>query len=285
MIFNFRKKKQEKSILFEDIIIPDINFDKYINEYRKFGVVVIPKIFTTEEIYSLRLASMVSLTKLEDITKDGYKHPPLEISKGKNGPAPSLLFWPSLASKEMNSFRIHSKLSSIVKAFLGENVKQLNNQFYYRFPGDGDSFAWHQDIMFRKPLDRYPLIVENDAYLQTSIVVDNISEENSAVEYILGSHNLGNLNLDEKPNWKGLRGFNRENISDSLKQLPSRKVSANSGDIVLWSSLIVHGSEKNVSSQSRMYYMNGFANADNCMDWPWYLKDGRVAKLNSKLIP
>ena len=50
MIFNFRKKKQEKSILFEDIIIPDINFDKYINEYRKFGVVVIPKIFTTEEI-------------------------------------------------------------------------------------------------------------------------------------------------------------------------------------------------------------------------------------------
>lgn len=282
--FNFKKKSTKPKII-EGVDIPQLELDKYLSEYQKSGVVVIPNVFTSDEVDALRLAAILGLTKLKDINKNGYKHNALEVTHGKNGPAPSLLFWPSLACGNMNSFRVHPKLISIVKTFLGPDVKQLNNQFYYRFPGDGDSFAWHQDIMFRKPLDRYPEIVENDAYLQTSIVVDKISEKNSAVEYILGSNKLGHLKLDELESWKGLRGFDRENLPESVKKLESKKVNANPGDVVLWSSLIVHGSEQNKSDSTRMYYMNGFANANNCMDWPWFLKSGELCELNPSLIP
>jgi len=34
-----------------------------------------------------------------------------------------------------------------------------------------------------------------------------------------------------------------------------------------------------------MTYMNGFARAKNCLDYPWYLKDGKIQPLEAKLIP
>ena len=174
----------------------------------------------------------------------------------------------------------------MVSFFLGNNVKQLNNQFYFRLPGDGDSFAWHQDVMFRKPIERHPHIVDDDGYLQTSIVVDEITNENSPIEYILGSNKLGNLKLDENKNWKGLRGYMSNEIPYNARNLICKKNlrTARRFDNLEFS-FTIHGSSQNLSNSSRMYYMNGFANANNAFDWPWYLKSGRLCDLDPSEIP
>jgi NADH:ubiquinone oxidoreductase subunit E len=55
---------------------------------------------------------------------------------------------------------------------------------------------------------------------------------------------------------------------------------------MVWSGLVVHGSEKNVSNEARVTYMNGFCASNACSSFPDYLIDGKVvSNMNPKLIP
>lgn len=243
--------------------------------FEKDGIAVIPSIFTKDEMDRLRGAALVALT-----TNDNWKYPHryIEYKKrdGENA-FPALIFWPALVNEYIDEIHKDPRLQMIVKAFLGDNVKQLNNQIYFRFPGDGDEFAWHQDVCFREPRSRYPGI--EGAYLQTAIVIDDMTLENSPIEFIPGSHLKGEWELDSVDGvTKMLREFRRGGLE-------GKKYTAKSGDVIVWSVLTVHGSEANQSSRSRMYYMNGFARADAALDWPYYLKDGVVQDIDYTKIP
>ena len=184
--------------------------------------------------------------------------------------SPGLLFWPQDLSPYMRDVAFDPRLRNIVTSFLGPDVLQLNNQVYYRESGDGDEFAWHQDICFRTPREDFKGI--ESAYLQTIIVVDRITHDNGAVEFIPGSHKWGEVkDLVPRDNTEyGLREFRR----GSYKGV---KLIANPGDVLLWSVMAVHGSEQNNSGEHRMTYMNGFAaaNAVKPGKFPVYTKDGK----------
>ena len=230
----------------------------------KDGVEVIKGVFTPEEMERLR--DEAYLLEYEQIKGAGYKHEPLEM-KGKY---PALVFWPSLINKYIDKLRTDPRLVKIVKKHLGNNVKQINNQIYYRHAGDGDQFAWHQYVMFREP-ERFKNI--EDGYLQTIIAVDNITEDNGAIEFIPGSHKTKLKTPDD------LRRFVRGDKK-------GKKYTCKSGDVMIWSVMVVHGSEENISNDSRMTYMNGFAKAECVKDYPYYLKDGEiVGKIQANKIP
>jgi ectoine hydroxylase-related dioxygenase (phytanoyl-CoA dioxygenase family) len=156
---------------------------------------------------------------------------------------------------------------------------------YYRLPGDQDSFAWHQDIMFRAPLTEYPNIVEEDGYLQTAIIVDKMNAENGGIEFVLGSHRLGNLGLMHVEDLTDFRSFNRLKNSTKFAHLPTRIFELNPGDLLVWSSQTVHGSQPNTSSLHRMYYMNGFAKSACSKPWPHYLMNGKLCALDTEALP
>lgn len=210
------------------------------------------------------------------LTKDNVEYPH-DYLETKGGKFPALSFFPCLVEPYLNEVRKDERLARIVREFLGDDVKQLNNQIYYRLPGDGDEFAWHQDVSFRIPREDYPSI--ETAYLQTLVVIDEITMENSPVEFIPGSHKEGEQNLLDRigVNWM-LRTFER-------KGLHGKKYLAKPGDVMIWSVLTVHGSEKNTSTLPRMTYMNGYARADAAKDWPLYLKDGKVVEIDPTKIP
>lgn len=165
---------------------------------------------------------------------------------------PSLLFWPKDVSYVLNYYTNHPEMKKIVKFFLGEKVRQVNNQIYFRESGDGDQFAWHQDLAFRTPKEEFYRI--ETGYLQTVISIDEITEENGAVEFIPGSHRKGFINglVPRDDSERGLREFIRGDYQGV-------KLCAKPGDVLLWDILVIHGSEQNTSSGNRMTYMNGFA--------------------------
>ena len=105
--------------------------------------------------------------------------------------------------------------------------------------------------------------VETD-YLQTIIAIDDITEDNSPVEFITGSHFWHSFN-----NPKNLRVFERGMYEGT-------KYTAKKGDMMIWSVKIVHGSEANASNSSRMTYMNGFCRTRSASSYPDYLVDGEV---------
>lgn len=221
------------------------------------GVQVYPGVFAAWEASQIRREAYRSLNR---------------TAGGRNtvqmfGGRPALLFWPSISNEVLNGYRTDERLAGIVREHLGDDVKQVNNQVYFREPGDGDSFAWHQDIVFRQPAQDFPGI--EDAYLQTVIVVDEITEDNGAVEYILGSHKTGRFEGNPDQLSGALRRFHR----DGLRGV---KLTAKPGDVVVWSVMVVHGSEANESDRPRMVYMNGFARADASVYNPMYLHGGEV---------
>lgn len=249
-------------------------------QYRRDGVAVIPGVFSQTEVNRIKASALLALSQLDQVSAAGYPHKALETRTVNKVTSPALIFWPSLANEHLNRVRIDSRLATIVRRFLGDEVKQLNNQIYFRLPDDGDSFAWHQDIFFRKPRDHYRGIEQS--YLQSIIVLDHWTEENGAVEFIPGSHLDGEQPLLSSMDMlatRQLRKFNR-------KGKVGVKYTAEPGDVLIWSVMTVHGSEPNKSNASRMTYMNGFAKADAAKDWPLYLRKGKPIKnVDTSAIP
>lgn len=258
--------------------------EDHVAAYRRDGVTRIPQVFSADEVNALRSSVYLALTKIADAERAGGPAA-LQIINRSGTPSPALLFWPATLNAVVDKFRMDPRLIRIVTSVIGPDTKQLNNQFYFRLPGDGDSFAWHQDVMFRSPRSEYPGLVDQDAYLQTAIIIDPMRAANGGVEYVLGSHKLGDLHVVDDHNFSALRGFEREVNAAKFNHLPTKLFDADPGDVIIWSSLIVHGSQPNRSSGHRSYLMNGFAKAECCRPWPWYTKGGELQPLDTNAIP
>ncbi len=234
--------------------------------YEDDGVVVVPSVFSEEECD--RIKEEAYRVTDEQIKETGYKHVPSEQAYNKK----SLIFFPALANEYLNSIRIDERMQDIVRNLLGNNVRQINNQIYFRESGDLDTFAWHRDMIFRES-HLFSSGVETD-YLQTIIAVDDITEDNGAVEFITGSHFW-----DSFTNPRNLRIFERGIYQGT-------KYTAKKGDMMIWSVKIVHGSEANTSGDPRMTYMNGFCRTKSVSSYPDYLLNGNIVKnIDPSLIP
>ena len=122
---------------------PMENIEEYKKLYDEKGVIVIPNVFTPEECDLMKKNAY--LVKDSDIQNNGYQHTPSEQKNGKR----LLVFFPTIANDYLNKIRTDKRLVDLVTNFIGDNVKQINNQIYFRESGDNDQFAWHQDIMIR----------------------------------------------------------------------------------------------------------------------------------------
>lgn len=235
-------------------------------DYDEKGIIVIPSVFSASECDQIK-NSAYSVTD-DQIKAAGYPHVPSEQAYNRK----SLIFFPALAHSYLNEIRISKPMTELVREFIGDDVRQINNQIYFRERGDLDQFAWHQDIMFRESH-----LFNNDVvddYFQTIIAVDDITEENGAIEFIEGSHKT--MRIDQP---KNLRKFEREDLKGT-------KYTAKKGDVLIWSVMIVHGSERNNSNSSRMTYMNGFCRTKAARSYPHYMINGQVVpQINPAMIP
>jgi len=240
--------------------------DKLKNEYQEKGVIVIPNVFTNEECNEIKRQAY--LVTDESIKASGYPHDPSQTAYNKK----SLIFFPALANDYLNKIRTDERMVSLVKEFIGQDVRQINNQIYFREAGDNDQFAWHQDIMFRED-NIFSGDVEDD-YFQTIIAVDDITLDNGAVEFVEGSHRVPTITPPSN-----LRVFERGDLKGT-------KYIAPKGSVLIWSVMIIHGSEPNHSDKDRMTYMNGFCRTKSANTYPHYLIDSKIIKtIEPKLIP
>jgi ectoine hydroxylase-related dioxygenase (phytanoyl-CoA dioxygenase family) len=227
-----------------------------LEEYKAKGVIKISGVFSEEECN--RIKEEAYSIKDTDILEAGYNHSPSEYRNGIR----SLVFFPAIENSYLNEIRIDDRLASLAKAFIGDNVKQINNQIYFREAGDGDQFAWHRDIIFRESNNFRQTVV--DDYFQTIIAIDDITKDNGAIEFIEGSHLW-----DSFPKPQDLRQFDRNGLKGT-------KYTAKKGDVLIWSVNIVHGSEPNISTRDRMTYMNGFCRSNSVDNYPNYLINGTI---------
>lgn len=242
-----------------------MQLSKYIKEYEENGIVVIPNVFSEEECQKIKEEAYK--TTPQSIKNAGYPHNPSEQAYNKI----SLIFFPSLANEYLNEIRTDDRMIELVKAFIGNDVRQINNQIYFREAGDHDQFAWHKDIIFREPRNFNDDVVED--YFQTIIAVDDITENNGAIEFIPKSKDVPLA----KPS--DLRVFNRNGLK-------GKKYTCKKGSVLIWRVDTIHGSEPNTSNSDRMTFMNGFCRTKATRTYPDYLVNGEIVKkINPSHIP
>lgn len=197
-----------------------MTLQSHVSTCKRDGFARIPGVFTLEEVNLMRAEALRSL----------LHNPKPEVINDY----PTILYKPALLTHIVEDER----LQDIVRAYYGHSNFELETQqWYFHLPGDPDEFAWHTDERFRPGV--------GNLYLQTAILIDDWTEDNSAVEFIPGSH------LGPFENGGDLRKF----IRGDRKGI---KLLGKAGDVLTWSNTVVHGSERNMSQQSRMYFMHGF---------------------------
>ncbi len=128
-----------------------------------------------------------------------------------------------------------------------QRCEQLLCQAHYKMPNDGVAFDWHQDIRHRdKGGDTWRDVNGRGSFVQTILLVDDMTEENGPLEFLPRSA----AQLDAAGR-----------LVESARIDTSRAVAVTgrAGDVLLFGPYAVHGSTPNQSSAPRRVLINGYA--------------------------
>ncbi len=213
-----------------------------LEHFNAHGFAVIPSVFTIEEMSHFRAAALAAL-KL---------HP--QNATWKQHKEPTILSAASKLSPLIESYIRSPTVAAIVNGFLGPNVRQILDQIHFRGAYGSESFGWHQDITFRTPKEHFSDDIAKK-HIQLIICIDDMDPLNGGIEVIPRSHLEGDVGLLKSELDQSIKKFVRDGKTGI-------KLSAKSGDVLLWSLLTIHGSEANRSPKPRMTYLGGFSAED-----------------------
>ena len=132
-----------------------------------------------------------------------------------------------------------------------ERCEQLLCQAHFKMPNDGVAFDWHQDIQHRdKGGDTWRDVTGRGSYVQTILLVDDMTEENGPLEFLPNEA----VALDASGRLVRAEGGGLQ--VDLARAVP---VTGRAGDVLVFGPYAVHGSTPNLSSKPRRVLINGYA--------------------------
>ena len=190
--------------------------------------------------------------------------------------------WAARVSPVCERWRIDPRLLEIVRAVLGDDLKQIVNQMSWKPAGVSNGHAFHQDCRFRRPRAAYRDLAS--AYVQTMIAIDRHSVDNGCVVIYPGSHRLGELALDPGGAVLGGRDDVAELEAVGIDAATAVALELEPGDVALWSPYLVHGSGANVSRGDRRAYLNSYVVAEAADRGEWAMRSGLPCELGAPVL-
>jgi ectoine hydroxylase-related dioxygenase (phytanoyl-CoA dioxygenase family) len=253
--------------------------DQQIKHFQSLGYLIVPQVFEASEIVALRDAfeDIVSLAMQDDLSPEYLKgiaggvhihiQSPPDVTGLSRAQYLRKAQWPALIHPTFERIRNSPKFVQLLEPLLGTSLKQFINQINFKMPGGNIDFPWHQDI---RPTPAFRDQVNN--YVQTIIAVDDATEENGCLWIVPKSHTLGNLKV------KRYASGQIEDHIDVSKAVPCL---AKAGDVILFTSYTVHGSQPNQTDQPRRSYINGFVRSNMCDVGKWAFLEGTPVPITS----
>jgi ectoine hydroxylase-related dioxygenase (phytanoyl-CoA dioxygenase family) len=152
----------------------------------------------------------------------------------------------SIATAHLRHGRVYdmltdSRLVSIIKDLLGQNVVGWGSHFFCKMPGDGKRVSWHQDSSY------WPLTPS--MAVTAWLAIDDASVENACMRYIPASHHLGHLTYTLSENDES--NVLNQTVTGAERLGEPFNVELKAGEISIHSDLLLHGSEANESNKRR----------------------------------
>ena len=232
-------------------------------DYRRAGYLVIPRLLDQKSVAILAAACDGLEDKARTMMSDTFIgvaffnlhkacdpfDPNIDFYRAHQGVLRRVTY-PYAVCNTIDTFRCHPALLGVMRAVLGEDVKQLVNQVNFNPPGLGLGWGWHQDYRFRRPGLQNSLL----NYVQCLVAIDACNVETGGLRLIPESDRRGGLALDADP----------ENTRQLLKDESYVTPCLAPGDAVIFNPYVIHGSTPNTSSHPRRVFINGYANSAFC---------------------
>lgn len=229
-----------------------------IHKFHDKGWIEIPGLFDTTEIEQIRLC----FERLERMALSLQDTGDLEGSHfvlGSKGDKQIIkrVVWAGGSQPYLLKIGQDPRLTIPVSQLLDSlTMDQLLSQAHFKRPGDGVVFGWHQDIQHR---DKGPGTWEDKngkgSFVQTLIVVDEMTEASGALQFIPGSSQWGAVDFGEHdyddPDSTRLPAVFDEDASVTI--------TANPGDTLFFGPYTAHASFENKTNQYRRVFINGYA--------------------------
>jgi hypothetical protein len=199
-------------------------------EFLEEGFTRVPGFFTKEEMDSLIL----------DIqTADPKQHQPSGLNVGE------LVFYDNLFSNSarIRNFISQPRLVDFLKTVIGPDFWVRWDQAVFKGPGGGE-FPWHQDNAYNRL---------RDEHFQLWIALSKMNAERGGLWLVPGSHKKGRLPHVRIGRHQAFTGSTENSIC----------IEAEIGDVVLFSSLMLHYTSPNVSTEDRWAYVVEYMSLDH----------------------
>ena len=198
------------------------------------------------------------------------------------GPSLRFVQWAARVNAVCARWRVEPRLLEIVRALLGDDLKQIVNQMSWKPAGVANGHAFHQDCRFRRPRTAYRDLATS--YVQTMIAIDEHRVDNGCVLVLPGSHRFGELALDPGGAVLGGRDDVGELEAAGIDFAASVALELEPGDVALWNPFLVHGSGANVSHRDRHAYLNSYVTAAAADRGEWAMRSGWPSDLGRSVL-
>ena len=191
--------------------------------------------------------------ELDDIHQRMVRMPPADVSiSWEDSAAPDenkliqQLMNSELVSPSLNQILRSERLLDLVESLMSPDISLYHSKLLPKEAGHGKAIPWHQDYAYWKTEANLPLMIN------CQMAIDPMTLENGCLEFIPGSHKWGLQEHERHEETFGVFLPGRYYQRDEAVAVEMRP-----GDVVFFTSLIIHGSAPNTSDKPR--WANTFA--------------------------
>ena len=215
--------------------------DKQLEDFRESGFVVIPSVFSREEV-ALMQGELPRLFA-EDRAENYREKQSHEVRSA---------FALHLRSDIYRRLVQHPRLIGPALQLSNEDVYIMQTKVNVKAAFSGEVWQWHQDFSTHKEEDGVP---RPDA-LNIHVFIDEVNEFNGPLTFIPGSHHHGPLNsaLDTETTSYPLWTLDQDTITKLIEDGGIVSAKGPPGSLLIFGDTLVHGSSINMSPWRRTIF-------------------------------
>lgn len=228
--------------------------DQQVREYRDRGWVVIPDVFSAEEVEVLGNAATDVLTR-----------PGPEVGREDDG-APSICWGMHLFDERLGTLTRHPAIVNPAKQLLGNDIFVHQSRINMK-QTNGSIVAWHQDFGTYHRVDGVP----EPRGIMIAVFIDDVTNANAPLLAIPGSHGEGLVSTAQidpsSADHDTVSKYRYDITEDTMGRLVEEHglgvITATAGSVLLMDMTVVHGSSINITPLRRLLLYINVCPVDN----------------------
>lgn len=230
-------------------------FDKWMQQYEEHGYALVPGLLSPEEIQQLRATTDALAAQAVGMSEENSV---FDFEQGHTPAAPVIqrIKKPHRVDPLYMALAKHPKILGFVQRVIGENVRLSHTKINMKSARVGSPLEWHQDWAFAPHTNMSTCVA--------SVMIDDASLENGAMQVVAGSHQ-GPLyeHHDGNQIFTGAMDSRR----DAIDMNKTASLVGPAGTVAFHHPLTIHGSGANRSGAERRILFLEYAASDA---WPLF---------------